>query len=194
MPTSVHLSGIIRAVCYFTSKWSDTLSIHWKDLCWSWNSNTLATWCKELTHLKRPWCWERLKAGGEGDNRGWDGTITSLAQWTWVWINSRSWWWAGKPGMLQYMGSQRVGHDWATELNLKSLSHVWLFATQWTIHSLKFSRPQYWSRQRFPSLGDIPNPGIEPRFPALQVYFLPSEPQRSLLWGAVFHNDDSQTL
>ena len=49
------------------------LNIHWEDWCWSWNSNTLATWCKELTHWKRPWCWERLKAGGEGDNRGWDG-------------------------------------------------------------------------------------------------------------------------
>ena len=47
--------------------------VHWKDWCWSWNCNTLATWCKELTHLKRPWCWERLRAGGEGDNRGWDG-------------------------------------------------------------------------------------------------------------------------
>ena len=46
------------------------LNIHWKDWCWSWSSNTLATWCEELTHLKRPWCWERLKAGGEGDNRG----------------------------------------------------------------------------------------------------------------------------
>ena len=49
------------------------LNIHWKDWCWSWNSSTLATWCKELTHLKRPWCWERLRAGGEGDDRGWDG-------------------------------------------------------------------------------------------------------------------------
>ena len=52
--------------------------------CWSWNSNTLARWCKELTHWKRPWCWERLKAGGGGDNRGWDGWMASLTQWTWV--------------------------------------------------------------------------------------------------------------
>ena len=56
--------------------------IHWKDRCWSWSSNTLATWCKELTHWKRPWCWEILKAGGEGDNRGWDGWLASLTQWT----------------------------------------------------------------------------------------------------------------
>ena len=70
-----------------------------------------------LTHLKRPWCWERLKAGGEGDDRGWDGWITSPAQWTWVWVSSGSWWWTGRPGVLQSMGSQRVRHDWTTELN-----------------------------------------------------------------------------
>ena len=68
------------------------------------------------THLKRPWCWERLKAGGEGDNRGWDGWMSSLTRWTWVWVGSGSWW-TGKPGMLQSMGLQRVRHDWATELN-----------------------------------------------------------------------------
>ena len=50
-----------------------SLDIHWKDWCWSWRSNTLAIWCKELTHWKRPWCWEKLTAGGEGDDRGWDG-------------------------------------------------------------------------------------------------------------------------
>ena len=93
------------------------LSIHWKEWCWSWNSNTLATRCEELTHWKRPWCWERLKAGGEGDNREWDCWMASPTQWTWFWVNSRSWWWTGRPGVLQSMGSQRVGHDWATELN-----------------------------------------------------------------------------
>ena len=55
-----------------------SLNIHWKDWCWSWNSYTLATWCEELTHWKRPRCWERLKAGREGDDRGWDGWITDL--------------------------------------------------------------------------------------------------------------------
>jgi len=85
-------------------------------------SNTLATWCKELTHLKRPWCWERLKAGGEGDNRGWDGWMTSPSQWTWVCVNSGSWWWTGRPGVLQSMGSQRVGHNWVTELNWTELN------------------------------------------------------------------------
>ena len=78
--------------------------------------NTLATWCKELTHWKRPWCWERLKAGGEGNNRGWDGWMASPTQWTWVWASFGSWWWTGKPGMRQSMGLQRVGHDWVTEL------------------------------------------------------------------------------
>ena len=88
------------------------LRVHWKDWCWSWNSNTLATWWEELTHWKRPWCWERLKVEGEGDDRGWDGWMASLTRWTWAWASSRSWWWTGKPRMLQSMGSQRVGHDW----------------------------------------------------------------------------------
>ena len=92
------------------------LGVHWKDWCWSWNSNTLATWCEELTHLKRPWCWERLRAGGEGDDGSWDGWMASPTQWTWVWVGSRSWWWTGQSGVLQFMGSQRVGHNWATEL------------------------------------------------------------------------------
>ena len=90
--------------------------VHWKDWCWSWNSKTLATWCKELIHWKRSWCWERLRAGGEGDDRGWDGCMASLTQWTWVWVDSGSWWWTGRPSVLQLMGLQRVGHDWATEL------------------------------------------------------------------------------
>ena len=77
----------------------------------------VATWCEELTHLKRPWCWERLKAGTEGDDRGWDGWMASLTWWTWVWIYSGSWWRIGRPGVLQSMGLQGVRHDWETELN-----------------------------------------------------------------------------
>ena len=65
--------------------------------------------------LKRSWGWERLKVGGEGDDREWDGWMTSLTQWTWVWVSSGSWWWMGKPGVLQSMKSQRVGHNWVTE-------------------------------------------------------------------------------
>ena len=86
-----------------------------------WYSNTLATWCEELTYWKRPWCWERLRAGGEGDNRGWDGWMASLARWTWVWVDSGGWWWTGRPGMLWFMGLQRVEHNWVTELNWTEL-------------------------------------------------------------------------
>ena len=81
------------------------------------STNTLATWCKEPIHLKRPWCWERLRAEGEGDDKGWDVWMASLTLWTWVWINSGSWWWTGRPGVLRFMGSQRVRHDWVTELS-----------------------------------------------------------------------------
>ena len=93
------------------------LGVHWKDWCWGWNSHALATSCEELTHWKKLWCWDGLGAGGEGDGRGWDGWMASLTWCTWVWVNSGSWLWTGRPGMLQFMGSQRVGHDWATELN-----------------------------------------------------------------------------
>ena len=85
------------------------------DWCWRWSSNTLAAWFEELTHWIRPWCQEKLKAG-EGDDRGWDGWMASQTRWTWVWVSSGSWWWTGKSGVLQSMGSQRVGHEWATEL------------------------------------------------------------------------------
>ena len=94
-----------------------TMNIHWKDWCWSWNSNRLATWCKELTYWKGPWCWVRLKAGGEGDDRGWDGWMASPTWWTWVRANSGSWWWTVRSGVLQSMGSQRVRQDWTTKLN-----------------------------------------------------------------------------
>ena len=73
----------------------------------------MATWCKELTYLKKPWCWEGLKVGEEGDDRGWDGWMPSLTQGSWVWVNSGCGWWTGQLGMLQVMGMQRVGHDWA---------------------------------------------------------------------------------
>ena len=68
---------------------------------------------------------ERLKAGGEGDNRGWDGWIASPTQWTWAWVNSRSWWWTGRLGVLRFMGSQRIGHDWVTEVNWTDIIIHW---------------------------------------------------------------------
>ena len=93
------------------SKRKSVLGVHWKDWHWCWNSRTLATWCEELTHLKIPWCWERLRAGGEGDSRGWDSWMASPTRWTWVWANCRSWWWTGRPGVLQSMGLQRFGYN-----------------------------------------------------------------------------------
>ena len=120
------------------------------DWCWSWNSNTLATWCKDLTHLKRPWYWERLRAGGEGDDRGWDGWMASQTQWTLVWVDSGSWWWTGRPGVLHSMGYQRVEHNWATELNKepgglqsmgsKKVRHDWVANTT-TTDSFNLSLP-----------------------------------------------------
>ena len=80
--------------------------------------NPLATSREELTHWKRPWCWEGLGAGGEGDNRGWNSWMASPTQWTWVWVNFGCWWWTGRPGVLQFMGSQRIWHNWATELKI----------------------------------------------------------------------------
>ena len=120
--TALTLSSPQRGTCRSLGFWAlvtaiSNMGITWKDWCWSWNSNTLATWCEELSHLKRSWCWERLKVGGEGNDRGWDGWMASPTQWVWIWAGSGSWWWTGKPGMLQSMGSQRVGHDWAIELN-----------------------------------------------------------------------------
>ena len=92
------------------------LGFLWKEWCWGWNSNTLANWCEELIHLKRPWCWERLRAG-KGDDRGWDGWMASPTQWTWVWVNSRGWWWTGKPGMWGHKESDTT--EWLTWTELK---------------------------------------------------------------------------
>jgi len=106
-----------------------------------------------LTHWKRPWCWEGLGAGGEGDDRGWDGWMASLTRWTWVWVNSGSCWWTGRPGVLQFMGSQRVGHNWATELN-------WRLKESWTVYTnpknvrlcekvVLFKKKKVWSYLRY---------------------------------------------
>ena len=89
----------------------------------SWNSNTLATSCEELTHWKRPWCWERLRAGGEGDNRGRDGWMASPTQWTWVWVDSESWWWTGRPGVHGVAES-----DMTEQLNWLNTNSLWKFS------------------------------------------------------------------
>ena len=82
------------------SKGNQSWIFNWKDWCWSSRSNTLATWCKEPPDFKWPWCWVRLKAGGEQDDRGWDALMASLTQWPWVWASSWRWWWTGKPGLV----------------------------------------------------------------------------------------------
>ena len=111
------------------------LSVHGKYWCWSWNSNTLATWCEKLIHLKRPWSWERLRAGREGDNRGWDGWMASLTRWTRVWVNSGSWWWTGKPGMLSQSWTRLS--DW-TELNWKNILQILqILSTQYSSASYR---------------------------------------------------------
>ena len=90
---------------------------------------------------KDPNAGERLKAGGEGDDRGWDGWMASLTWWTWVWARSRSWWWTGRPGVLQSIGLQRVSHDWATGLNWTALENnriwtraIWIDTAPWVNH------------------------------------------------------------
>ena len=115
---------------------------------WSWNSNTLATWCKELTHWKRPWCWERLTAR-EGDNRGWDGWMASPTQWTWVWASSGSWVMDREAWRAAVHDSQRIRQEWATEListgvfqTKLTLSSSLLFShfCDWNHHLLGCSR------------------------------------------------------
>ena len=107
------------------------------------------------THWKRPWCWERLKAGGEGDDGGWDGWVASPTQRTWVLVNSGSWWWTGRPGVLQSLGSQRVGQDWATELSWDFSQKEWssesltvTFQTQW-LYPLPFKASLVFRRKAF---------------------------------------------
>jgi len=108
----------------WTARWSNQFILKetspgcsLKDWHWGWNSNTLATSCEELTHWKRPWCSEGLGAGGEGDDRGWDGWMVSSTWCTWVLVNSGNRWWTGRPGELRFMGLQTLGHNSVTELN-----------------------------------------------------------------------------
>ena len=107
------------SLCYF---YSIQLTLYWTHQPYKVLGETVLWIQPSILYLISynpvvPWCWEGLEAGGEGDDRGWDGWMASPTWWTWVWVNSRSWWWTGRPGVLQFMGSQRVGHDWATELN-----------------------------------------------------------------------------
>ena len=125
---------------------SEDFLVTWTDLSLEnlfSKTSTLATWCEELTHLKRPWCWERLRAGGERDDRGWDGWMASPTRWTQVWVDSGSWWCTGKPGMLQFMGLQRVGHEWATELNWTHQQQLYISIDI----KIQSPQPQMWIRE-----------------------------------------------
>ena len=104
--------------------WSrSVLGVHWKDWCWSWNCNILATWCEKLAHLKRPWSWERLRAGREGDDRGWDGWMASPTQWTWVWVNL--WVGDGQGSLACYGPWGRKESDMTEQLNLNWTEWSW---------------------------------------------------------------------
>ena len=110
------------------------LDIHWKDWCLSRSSNTLATWCEELTHLKRPWCWGKLRAGGEGDDRGWDSWMASLTQWTRVWANFRRWWRTEEPGRYGPQDHRQTDTTWQLNDNNSILKSSWHIGAgiQWT--------------------------------------------------------------
>ena len=89
------------------------LGVLWKNWCSSWNSSTLATSCEELTHWKRPWYWEGLGAGGEGDDRGWDGWMASPTPWTWVWVNTPGWCFANTLRTRERLGHNFCTGDWS---------------------------------------------------------------------------------
>ena len=105
------------------------LNTHWKDWCWSWNSNSLDTWYEESTHCKRPWCWERLKTGGKGNDREWDDWMASPTRWTWVWVSSGVDDGQGSLACCSPWDLQRVRHDWATERN-------WTECAKWDLEAL----------------------------------------------------------
>ena len=143
---------------------------------------------------KDPGCWERLKVGGEGDDRGWDGWMASPTRWTWVWASSRSWWWTWKPGVLQSMGgieSDTTEQLNRTELNWMICAHsfscIWCVTT-WTVDyqaplSLEFPRQVYYSGLPLPTSGSLPDPGIEPTYPASPALlggFFTTEPRGKL--------------
>ena len=160
------------------------LGVHWKDWCWSWNSNTLATSCEELSHWKRPWCWEGLVAGEEGDNRGWDVWMASPTRWTWVWVDSRGLWWTGRPGVLQFMGSQRVGHDWATEPNWSLSYEKGIYRLGFPVSSVVKNLPANGGdKSLIPGMGTPPGGGTSKPF----QYSCLGNPMDRGFWSATVH-------
>ena len=166
-------------------------------------AETLILWPphKKSWLIGKDWCWEGLGAEGEGDDRGWDGWMTSPIQWTWVWVNSGSWWGTGRPGVLQSMGLQRVRHDWATELNdwlnwdiimitcvhAMLLHFVWLFGAIWTEAcqaplSMRLTRQEYWSGLPCPPSGNLLDPGSNLRLLHCRQILYSLSHQEDLKW------------
>ena len=133
-------------------KRKSTLNTQRKDCCWGWSSNNLATCWEELTHWKRPGCRARLKAGGEREDRGWDGLMASLTQRTWAWASYERWWWTGKPGVLQSMESQ--SQTWLSDLTTTNFFFFWLLNLSWFENNiwLKFAHAKI---KAYNATGDI---------------------------------------
>ena len=133
-----------RRLCLLRAPWTARRSNHPKgNQFWIFIGRTAAeaeTPVLWLPDVKSWLFWKDPYAGKDwnqeetGDDRWWDGWMASLPQWTWVWVNSRSWWWTGRPGVLQFMGFQRVGHDWDTEVNWSEL--IWLPSGSWVVEAL----------------------------------------------------------
>ena len=133
-------------------------------------------------HWERHWCWERLKARGEGDDRGWDGWVASPTQWTWVWVNSGRWWWTGRPGVLQSIGLQRVGHDWVTELN-------WAHSLNFSGDSVVKSLPAHAGDAEVSSVPGPRRPHGEENGILLQCSYLEKSMDRRAWWATVHGHD-----
>ena len=140
---------LLRAPWTTTKSNHSTLNIHWKDWCWNWGSNTLATWCKDSVHCKSPWCLIRLRAERKGGDRKWNSWILSQTQWTRVWANSGRYERTSKLGMLQSTGLQRVGHDLVTKQQQatppsQSISFFEEFNSQLTVNSFHYNCYYYY--------------------------------------------------
>ena len=148
-----------------------------------WGS--MATWCEELTHQKRPWCWETLRVGGEKSDRGWDGWMASSTQWAGVWANSGRWWRTGNPGVLPSMGLQRVRHYWVTQQQqqIPELTAAWsgeaavdLRRSNWVwkcIFQERGSRFQWWFWYKFYRSGFPATCTDHPKYSYLHLAILP---------------------
>jgi len=150
--------------------------------------------------MKRPWCWERLRPGGEGDNRGWDSWMASPTQWTWVWVDSRSWWWTGRPGVLRFMGLQRVRGNWATELNFAFHFLSFHVSFKWTVlyhsvFSIYLEKTEWWKKCiLFPLFSWLSHSIFEiPKY-NVNLYFYPAIEKVPETWNTLTTSFSSKKL